>query len=305
VIAHSLGNMVANEAFRLGLSAGHYFMCNAAVPSEAFDGSLQARSDGDDGFAKYVPDDWRQYPSDSWAANWHRHFVAKAGDSRSEMGWPNRYVYSLENVRDVCNFYSSGDEVFEETATAPSILTGVFHWPTLMLAWPFVDLSSMLTPDVNAWQKQEVLKGVDAVAGTLCGGWGFHCWTYYPLGSEDSVTVKYSAEEAHAMVIDGSIVTNAVFDRTYSAMLNPSATQTEQWEVLAKYVPAVSSAAGKIVSGVEIMNNFNLNDSTYRDDWGRNHEKYSKSWLHSDMKNMAYRYVNRLFEDFVSRGEMK
>jgi hypothetical protein len=305
LIAHSLGNMVANEAFRLGLAAGHYFMCNAAVASESFDGSLQAKEECDDGFSKYVPDDWRQYPSDSWAANWHRHFEANSDDSRREMGWPNRYVASLENVRDVCNYYSSGDEVFDEMPSAPSILTGVFHWPTLKLSWPFIDLSSMLTPEVNVWQKQEVLKGVDAIAGTLCAGWGFHCWTYYPLGSEDSVTVKYSAQEAQAMIADGSIITNDVFDRTYCAMLNPSATQMEQWETLAKYVPAVSSAAGKVVSGVEIMNNFNLNDSTYRDDWGRNHNKYNKSWLHSDMKDMSYRYVNLLFDDFVSRGEMK
>ena len=49
----------------------------------------------------------------------------------------------------------------------------------------------------------------------------------------------------------------------------------------------------------------NLNSEFSNDDWGCNHEKYSKSWLHSDMRDMAYHYVNRLFEDFVSRGEIK
>jgi hypothetical protein len=211
----------------------------------------------------------------------------------------------LENVRDVCNYYSSGDEVFDEMPSAPSLLSGIFHWPTLMQSWPFVDLSSILTPEVNAWQKQEVLKGVDAIAGTLCGGWGFHCWSYNPLGSEESVTIKYSASEAQAMITDGSIVTNAVFDRTYSAMFNPSATQTEQWEILAKYVPVVSSAAGKVGALKSSQQNIDLNALSLRSVWGRNHSKYGEAWLHSDMKDMAYRYVNLLFDEFVSRGEIK
>jgi hypothetical protein len=281
-------------------------MCNAAVASEAFDGSLQAHQDGDDGFSEYVPNDWHQYPSESWAANWHKHFANDNNDTRREMGWPNRYVASLENVRDVCNYYSSGDEVFDEMPSAPSILTGVFHWPTLKLSWPFIDLSSMLTPEVNVWQKQEVLKGVDAIAGTLCAGWGFHCWTYYPLGSEDSVTVKYSAQEAQAMIADGSIITNVVFDRTYCAMLNPSATQMEQWETLAKYVPAVSSAAGKVMTFKDPSNHKNLNVSQFQKGWGRDvTEDDSTPWLHSDIKDMAYRYIYPLFKEFVERGSMK
>ena len=127
VIAHSLGNMVANEAFRQGLSAGHYFMCNAAVASEAFDGSLQAHQDVDDGFSEYVPSDWHQYPCESWAANWHKLFANDNNDARREMGWPNRYADSLAKVGEVCNYYSSGDEVFEEAPAAPSLLAGVFH----------------------------------------------------------------------------------------------------------------------------------------------------------------------------------
>ena len=304
VIAHSLGNMVANEAFRQGLSAGCYFMCNAAVASEAFDGSLQAKEEGDDGFSEYVPNDWHQYPSESWAANWYKHF-SDNNDTRREMGWPNRYTDSLANVGEVCNYYSSGDEVFEESPAAPSLLAGVFHWPTLSISWPFVNLSDVVTPTVNVWQKQEVLKGVDGIAGTLRGGWGFHCWTYHPPGSEESVTIKYSASEAQSMIADGSIVTNTVFDRTCSAMFNSAATQAEQWKILAKYVPAVSSAAGKVAALKGSQQNIDLNVSNLRSVWGRDHKKYGGSWLHSDIRDMAYRYVDLLFDDFVIRGVMK
>ena len=72
------------------------------------------------------------------------------------------------------NFYSSGDEVFAEASHVPGLVTGMFHWPTFSLSWPFVDID--FTPDAFPWQKQEVFKGIN-VAGSLSAGWGFHCWT--------------------------------------------------------------------------------------------------------------------------------
>ena len=67
--------------------------------------------------------------------------------------------------------------------------------------------------------RQALLKGVSA-AGSLSAGWGFHCWTT-TIGNQ-SVKVRYSAAGANAMVADGSIVTNAVFDRGVSAMFSPT-----------------------------------------------------------------------------------
>jgi hypothetical protein len=51
--------------------------------------------------------------------------------------------------------------------------------------------------------------------------------------------------------------------------------------------------------------NIDLNVSNLRSVWGRDHKKYGGSWLHSDIRDMAYRYVNLLFDDFVIRGVMK
>ena len=39
--------------------------------------------------------------------------------------------------------------------------------------WPFVDLN--IAAEVGSWQKQETRKGIDPIAGTLDGGWGFYC----------------------------------------------------------------------------------------------------------------------------------
>lgn len=103
------------------------------------------------------------------------------------------------------------------------------------------------------------------------------------------------------MVVDGSIVTNAVFARNASAMFNPSATQEAQWETLAKYVPAVSSAVGVcsvfFISGRDVNLNSDSEQGISRHNgWGRNHPRYGSSWLHSDVKNMAYWYVFPLYK---------
>lgn len=299
LMAHSLGNMVASEALRQGLRVGKYFMFNAAVASEAYDGTLQAASEEDDGYLKYVPSDWYGYTNLCWAANWHMWFQNDATDARGRMGWPDYFSDALTNAVTVCNYYSSGDEIFEEMPTTPSALSGVFHWPTFQTSWPYVDLSSMFTPSVNAWQKQEVLKGVDNVAGTLAGGWGFH----YVSNSTPSMTTWriYTPEEANDMVEAGTVVTNAVFARTASAMFDPTATQDAQFETLAKYIPAVSGAAGKrsifAAYDRDINMNFDSEQGVVRaNGWGRNHPQYESSWLHSDMKDMAYFYVFKFFE---------
>ena len=300
VMAHSLGNMVASEALREGLQVGKYFMFNAAIASEAFDGSLQAESQADDGYLKYVPGDWHGYTNMCWAANWHRWFGAD--DARSEMGWPDRFASALNNAGAVCNYYSSGDEIFEEMPSTPSALSGVFHWPTLQAIWNF-DLSSMFTTSASAWQKQEVLKGVDNLGGTLAGGWGFH----YMSNSTPSVTTWriYTPEEASAMVEDGSIVTNAVFARNVPAMFNPSATQDAQFDTLAKYIPAVSSATGKRQVGSDQLENSDLNGADYRNGWGRPASEGMQPWFHSDIKDMAYLFINSLYGELVTNGGLR
>jgi hypothetical protein len=108
------------------------------------------------------------------------------------------------------------------------------------------------------------------------------------------------------MIVDGSIVTNAVFDRTCSAMLNPAATLVEQWEMLAKYVPAVSSAAGKVAAFKDSDKYRNLDEGQYKNGWGREpSEGDTIPWLHSDIKDMSYRYIYSLFNEFVDKGGMK
>ena len=114
-------------------------------------------------------------------------------------------------------------------------------------AMTFVETSGMLTPATSAWQKQEVLKGIDLLVGTLDGGWGFHCWQEMVSSSPPTFqTKRYTAEEANAMVQNGSIVTHPVFDRGESAMFSAIISDSDISHILAYNIPAVSSATGRM-----------------------------------------------------------
>ena len=296
VIGHSLGNMVVSESLLKGCNATKYFMLDAAVASEAYRSALQARVTTDPNYNRYVPEDWHGYDPDSWAANWYSWFQ----DDRGSLGWAGHFAALLSKPGlEIYNYYSTGDEVFAENDETPGLATGVFHWPTLDLEWPFVHLNLEL--DAYPWQKQEVFKGVSA-AGSLSAGWGFHVW------NDGLSTMRYSASEASQLVANGSIVTNAVFNRDVEAMFQPTISDFDKADILASHIPAVSSPAGKVaISDVDVNRDYNLNTSSYKgQDWGRGGDHSSESgWLHSDIKNMAYFFTFRFFNELTNKGGVK
>ncbi len=276
----------------------------AAVASEAVDGTLHNANAAVK--SKYVPSDWSDYDSQSWAANWHKWFNNDATDSRGKMGWPNYFSTAMARAGTVYNYYSTGDPVFMEDDSIPSVLTGVFHWPTLHWTWPFIDLN--ITAEAYCWQKQETHKGVEPIAGTLSGGWGFYWWMESSCGEE--YPVYYSAATTSVMVANGSITNNPVFYYPGTQMNNRNATQDDIWFALAEYVPAVSSPVGGNRIWSETGKDINLNENSAQglprpNGWGRNHNVFDDSWLHSDMKDMAYFYVYKLYDQLVTKGNLQ
>ena len=91
-----------------------------------------------------------------------------------------------------------------------------------------------------------------------------------------------------------------------SAMFSSNITFAARNEILAKGLPALSPAAGKVLTGVP-ERNFNMNTTFMPDNgaWGRSGEPYQKRWLHNDMQNMAFFYTHKLFKELVELGEMK
>lgn len=171
--------------------------------------------------------------------------------------------------------------------------------------------------EIYCWQKQETKKGLVTLAGTRYGGWGFYTYNFPVWSDEDNrwntVLTNYTPAQASAMVADGSITNNPVFNRGFEPMFDHDMSQDDQWLALAKYVPAVSHpVGGNPVLADVISDNIDMNDD--RDGvprpngWGRdNNSKYKVEWQHSDMKDMAYFYVYKLYEQLVSseKGNLK
>ncbi len=88
-------------------------------------------------------------------------------------------------------------------------------------------------------------------------------------------------------------------------MFDRNAALDDQRLALAKYVPAVSGAVGGISTWEERIENHDLNSSDYHNGWGRDVGNDSPSWRHSDMKDMAYFYVYKLYEQLVTKGNLK
>ena len=156
-----------------------------------------------------------------------------------------------------------------------------------------------------------MFKGIN-VAGSLSAGWGFHCWTTNI--NNEVIKVRYSAAEANALVANGSIVTNAVFDRGVSEMFKPDISDFEKADILAYHIPAVSSPAGKVAALDGEYSNLDMNERENFNGWGRaaikkldSQEKANGEypWLHSDIKNMAYYYIYPTFDKILEKGNLK
>ena len=111
-------------------------------------------------------------------------------------------------------------------------------------------------------------------------------------------------------VANGSITNNPVFDCPGTEMNNRNATQDDIWYALAKYVPAVSSPVGGTrvwaTTGRDVDLNVNSAMGIPRPNgWGRNHNVFQDAWLHSDMKDMAFFYIHKLYEQIVSKGNLQ
>ena len=76
-------------------------------------------------------------------------------------------------------------------------------------------------------------------------------------------------------------------------------------EMLAMGLPAMSPSAGQ-TNIATILPAKNINISTLDvNGWPRNEQPYLQRWLHNDCRSMAYLYTFKLFEELITKGELK
>lgn len=96
---------------------------------------------------------------------------------------------------------------YQAFTSVSRVMTDIFHWPPLKLMRPFIDWN--IAVEVYCWQKQEILNGVEPIAGSLKGGWVVCSWTER-VGREDSI-VCYPVATANVMAATDTITDTPVF----------------------------------------------------------------------------------------------
>ena len=280
-LAHSLGNMLVSAAAAdHGLGYVRYYMLNAAVAQEAYNEEAQAD--------EMIAYDWGNVPKSYRAAGWHGLFPAD--DFRASLTWRGRF----RGLRDVVNCYSATENVVGNKG------------------------GLILDP---VWKLQEKVKGTTALhvingatvgySQIACeGGWGVN--THYALDPRYYLLwfMKKVSELKPEEVIVHPLFTPfrtepermhatnrfEFADADEAALLRAKfladAVPAESWAMGGNALAWKESACGNLQ--LDTLNNMSGQWPSERS--GR----YARTWLHSDLKNVAYFYIYPLFDRIVN-----
>jgi len=206
---------------------------------------------------------WRDVNQRSWAAKWAELFDMP--DPRSNLSWRGRY----SGIHDAINCYSPTENVLANATD------GLIGWG-------------------GEWSLQELFKGTAALhlfPGNCEGGWGYNS-DYTNLAGFLTDFAKTND------FTDAELIVNPVFRKFDNATLHQTnvitIAQTELNKVMGDGIPATSFAAGANLVGT-VLWNINLHGCE-SGNWPRGSDL---TWKHSDVKEVAYRFVHILFDQIV------
>ena len=291
--AHSLGNMLVSSAIAdHGLNPQNYFMFNAAVAAEAYNGGVSNIVD-------MVPTDWTpDYDRRLWASDWCNRF--SAGDARHDkLTWRTRFG----NIPQAISYYSSGEDLLANNPSGSDLSLWNLLLNYVLPTW--LDSQSGM---YQIWIFQERNKGRSCWTGSddqVVGGW-----------EKNSYYSGLSVAQANALASSNSVMqTNSFFNPFAPSGLyttngsSIAASNNVRAQLLAEAIPAISCATGgnsiDTVTFTYGQGNIDMSTARKRFDGLWPTARADTKWLHADFKDVAYYYVYRLFDDVVAKGSLK
>jgi hypothetical protein len=288
MLAHSLGNMLVSSAAKdYGLNYSKYYMLNAAVPIEAYN---------EDAYSSLMIDGaWSDIPESMRASRYSGLFSHTTNDFRLGLSWKGRFA----GIQNAVNCFSPTEDVLKN----PKV-NKIFGM-------------SIGEDFGGAWSKQELFKGcalwygvnsITFAGAEIEGGWGINArymanpLAYIPLsGFNPSYFSEYTRED----LITKPLFTSMNDDRMSSTNELNFVDANLRAKMLGDAIPAESFAAGANETG-GVENNYNMQIDT-PNGWPeeRGEEKDGnivRYWYHSDIKNVSYYYVYKLFEKFIKEN---
>jgi hypothetical protein len=303
VAAHSLGNMAVLSAISdWNAPISQFFMMDAAVPMEAIDSSAAPTN-------VMIYSTWAAYSNRCFASDWWR--LWPTNDARSTLAWNSR-LSNMRNV-DVYNFYSGGEEVLR--TYVPDAPDGGWSMLTTKLsaAWP-----SGVPFAAYVWVWQEKGKGAcseDWIVGSSHGGWRFPVNQYgdpNPVPPATANTLSNSVLQVTPVFTFGSYFDSVVGphpDLTLTNLATGSAyAAAHRNRILSDAIPALSLPAGANQVPSFIPTDHNVDMMIFENNWppGRLTDSNEQNkWHHSDFHEVAYTFTYKLFNQFVTTGNLK
>lgn len=300
VAAHSLGNMVALSAINdWNAHPDNYFMVDAAVATEAIDGSTPP-------VFQMTYSTWispENYSTRLYADCWANLFPSS--DARSALTWSNRLA-NLGNVT-VYNFYSSGEEVLREYNDDPP-LSAFGSASLLRTYWDTHQPVSSF-----AWVWQEKGKGVgpvDNVLGSTHGGWKLN--TSYNTNDNPMSAAQANVLPASELQTNGFFdVTSLLFGDVDLNLYGPSGSSyaaANGNRILADAIPALSWPIGshQVPALDEPNEPHNFDMMAFENGWPQDRSgEETGRWHHSDFRAVAYTFTFPVFDEWVALGNLK
>ena len=283
-IAHSLGNMlVSAAAVDHALAYERYYMLNAAVAMEAYDGGARTEA--------MVDRHWRNVPPNYRASGWYNLFPD--GDFRSLLTWRGRF----KGLWRAISFYSPTEEVLANARPRQLLLEGS--------VWKIQEMSK----GANVWHALNAISG--GRTQIACeGGWGVN--TFYALNPVyylaeygfTAAAAKLTREEAiaHPFFTPFRTETERMHATGPFEVEEPEVRESLRAKFLADAIPAESFAVGANAihtsTGIDCES---LMTFAKKDAWPEGRRKKSgREWRHSDVKNVACFFMRTLFDRMVS-----
>ena len=307
IAAHSLGNMLVASALAdqptyqpLTAPIAKFFMIDAAVATEAFTGGEVPTVY--DGSNKMVHPDWWGYKSILGASEWYRLFynaqINGEPDARSTLTWRDRFK-GLPQTISYYNFYSSGEDILAEHEGVPSFLSATGEGGRTI------------------WAQQEKLKGsmpLGYLLSSSYGGWGFNRDDYLEKFYDENGFTGYRvwlSGKANS-IAENDLKTVPFFDGgsafgSLFSSIGPgnSVVRNNRDKWLAEAFPSLTGAAGG-PEGVRLNTTFNPDnvidmESKISNGWPRERiDQEIEGWRHSDLKNVSYTYIYKIFDNMVN-----
>jgi hypothetical protein len=265
--------MVVSSAIKdAGLSVSAYFMLNAAVAMESYDGTIITNT--------LRHPDWQNYSNRLWASEWHALF--STNDGRGNLTWRGKF----SGFSSAYNYFSSTEDVLDNADG---------------------DVPSLFDLPERSWVMQEMRKGttVEWITGNAEAGWGFN-------GDYSGLSVAQANALSNSVLQTNAFFRHFDDEDLYATNGSAVAQQPATYrQLLADAIPALSNPMGRNEMGgwgasrnrdyMTQGGGSGFRRGTYPSGWPRS----ENDWRHSDIKNIAYPYNRNLFDKIVGDGGLQ